>query len=154
MGSRVIDLLLIEDNPGDVRLIREMLKGGGSIFSLDTVKDGLEALQYLQQEGRFSRSTRPDIVLLDWFLPRKSGEDVLAEMSKNEKLKDISTIILTGSEPDMEILGRFKTILGVLKKPPKLHEFYQMLEKNEKIKALLETAWSRDQINPVTPASQ
>ena len=118
--------------------MREMLREEGSVFSLHTVKDGVEALQYLQQEGQFSGSPRPDIVLLDWILPRKSGEDVLADMSKNEKLKDIHIIILTGGQPDTAILGRFKTILGVLKKPPRIHEFYQMLEKNEKIKALLE----------------
>ncbi|MXV61268.1 response regulator [Natronorubrum sp. JWXQ-INN-674] len=95
------EILLVEDNPGDVRLIKEMLKEGGLAPTVHVVTDGADALAFLHGSGDYSDTPRPDAILLDLHLPRKDGEEVLAEM--NDDVKDIPTIVLSGSQQGADL---------------------------------------------------
>src|SRR5450759_3696081 len=98
-----LEILLVEDNPGDVRLIVETLKDGRCEYNITAVKDGEEAMLYLEKKGSYAASKRPDIILLDLKLPRKSGLEVLREAKSRDDIKAIPIIVLTSSssEDDM-----------------------------------------------------
>jgi CheY-like chemotaxis protein len=98
-----IDILLVEDNPGDERLTREALKEGKVYSNLHWAKDGVEALDFLRRTGKYGAAPRPDIILLDLNLPKKDGREVLAEIKKDEQLKRIPVVILTTSKADIDI---------------------------------------------------
>ena len=99
-----VNILLIEDNPGDVRLTREALKEGKVLNNLVNVSDGVEALAYLRRQGRYSDSTRPDLILLDLNLPRKDGREVLADIKADKDLRRIPVVVLTTSSAEQDIL--------------------------------------------------
>ena len=94
-----VNILLIEDNPGDVRLTREALKEGKVLNNLVNVSDGVEALAYLRRQGRYSDSTRPDLNL-----PRKDGREVLADIKADKDLRRIPVVVLTTSSAEQDIL--------------------------------------------------
>jgi chemotaxis family two-component system response regulator Rcp1 len=98
-----ITILYVEDNPGDVRLVQETFKEWKVCNTLETVKDGVEAMAYLRREGRFSKARRPDLILLDLNLPRKNGVEVLAEIKIDENLRRIPVVILTASQAEEDI---------------------------------------------------
>lgn len=98
------EILLVEDNPGDVRLTKEALGEGRIYNNLNVVRDGIEALAFLLREGEYADAPRPDIILLDLNLPRKSGREVLAEIKKDKVLKNIPVIVLTTSQAEEDIL--------------------------------------------------
>jgi chemotaxis family two-component system response regulator Rcp1 len=126
------EVLLVEDNPGDVRLIKEALRGCESRISLHIVTDGVEALQFLHQEGRYASEPRPDLILLDMHLPRRNGKDVLADISKEEALQQIPVIILTGGETDQTTVDQFRGVVhGILKKPVKRTDFSLIIKEIE-----------------------
>jgi len=102
------DILLVEDNPGDVRLTREAFKEGGISNTLHVVTDGVEALDFLHQRGEYADAPRPDIVLLDLNLPRKNGDEVLAEVEGDIDLKCIPVIILTSSEAEEDVVKSYE----------------------------------------------
>ena len=102
-----IEILLVEDNPGDVRLTKEALKEGKVYSNLHTVKDGVEAMEYLRREGKYSSVLRPDIILLDLNLPRKDGREVLEEIKRDEKLKRIPVVVLTTSKAEEDVLRTY-----------------------------------------------
>ncbi len=102
-----IEILLVEDNPGDVRLTFEVLKDAKVHNVLNTVENGLDALAYLRKQGRFSRASRPDLILLDLNLPGMNGREVLEEIKKDEKLRQIPVVILTASEAETDILQSY-----------------------------------------------
>ena len=102
-----IEILLVEDNPGDVRLTKEALKEGKVYSNLHTVKDGVEAMEYLRREGKYSSVPRPDIILLDLNLPRKDGREVLEEIKSDEKLKRIPVVVLTTSKAEEDVLRTY-----------------------------------------------
>jgi CheY-like chemotaxis protein len=102
-----IEILLVEDNPGDVRLTKEALKEGKVYSNLHTVKDGVEAMEYLRREGKYSSVPRPDIILLDLNLPRKDGREVLEEIKRDEKLKRIPVVVLTTSKAEEDVLRTY-----------------------------------------------
>ena len=93
-----VDVLLVEDNPGDVRLMKETFKEARLVNTLHVVVDGDEALDFVYQRDEYTDAPRPDLVLLDWNLPRTNGEDVLAELKSDEDLRSIYVIIMTGSQ--------------------------------------------------------
>jgi|SRR5581483_645937 len=95
--ARPVEILMVEDNPGDVRLTQEALKEGRLWNHLTVTKDGMEAMEYLRRSGRFAKANFPDLVLLDLNLPKKDGREVLAEIKSDEKLKLIPVVILTTS---------------------------------------------------------
>ena len=89
------NILLVEDNPGDVRLTREALKESKVLNNLSVVGDGVEALAFLRREGKYADAIRPDLILLDLNLPKKNGREVLEEIKQDSKLKRIPVVILT-----------------------------------------------------------
>jgi CheY-like chemotaxis protein len=105
--ERPIEILLVEDNPGDVRLTQEVFKEGKVRNQLSVAWNGEEALAYLRREGRFAAAPRPDMILLDLNLPRKGGREVLAELKADPKLKSIPVVILTTSEAEQDIVESY-----------------------------------------------
>jgi len=99
----LMDILLVEDNPGDARLASEAFKEGGSQTRLHVVADGIEAMAFMRGEGRYADLPRPDLVLLDLNLPRKDGREVLAEIKQDIRLKRTPVIVLTTSQAESDI---------------------------------------------------
>ena len=104
----VIDVLLVEDDPGDVLLIREAFADNKVHNRLHVVPDGVEALTFLRQEGEHADAPRPDLVLLDLNLPRKDGREVLAEVKGDESLQHIPVVVLTTSKAEEDVLRSYK----------------------------------------------
>lgn len=99
---KIIDILLVEDSEGDVRLIREALKDGKLLNNLHVAKNGVEAMDFLLKRGKFQNAQRPDLVILDLNLPKKNGHEVLAEIKADENLKRIPVVILTTSNAETD----------------------------------------------------
>lgn len=106
--GRLIEILLVEDNPGNVRLTEEALKETNVRNMLNVVGDGIEALDYLRCTGKYSNALRPDIMLLDLNLPKKDGREVLEEVKKDEQLKEIPVVILSTSDAENDIVKAYK----------------------------------------------
>ena len=104
---RTIDILMVEDDPGDVRLTREALKGSKLLHSLNVVEDGVAALDYLRKQGPYQNAVRPDIVLLDLNLPKKDGREVLAAIKQDAALRAIPVVILTTSQAEEDVLRAY-----------------------------------------------
>jgi CheY-like chemotaxis protein len=102
-----IEILLVEDNPGDVRLTKEALKEGKVYSNLHTVKDGVEAMEFLRKQGKYKDVPRPDIILLDLNLPRKDGREVLEEIKSDNELKRIPVVVLTTSKAEEDVLRTY-----------------------------------------------
>ncbi|PPD57555.1 response regulator [Dehalogenimonas etheniformans] len=103
-----VDILLVEDNPGDARLTREALKDSKIRNNLWVVEDGVEAMDFVRRTGKHTEAPRPDLILLDLNLPRKSGREVLAEIKADEDLKSIPVVVLTISKADEDICRAYK----------------------------------------------
>jgi CheY-like chemotaxis protein len=106
IGKR-IEVLLVEDNKGDIGLIEEVFEEAKIRNKLHVAEDGEEAMLYLRGEGKFLASPRPDIILLDLNLPKKDGREVLREIKEDEKLHNIPVIVLTTSSDENDILGAY-----------------------------------------------
>lgn len=102
-----IEILLVEDNPGDVRLTREALKDAKVANTLQVVEDGVAALDYLYQRGQYVDAPRPHLVLLDLNLPKKNGREVLAEIKTDGRLKATPVVILTTSQAEEDVLRAY-----------------------------------------------
>ena len=107
-GYVPIEILLVEDNPGDVRLTVEALKDGKVSNRLSVVGDGVEAMAFLRREGRFANAPRPHLILLDLNLPKKDGREVLAEVKQDPNLKRIPVVVLTTSQAEQDILRSYE----------------------------------------------
>ena len=94
-----IEILLVEDNPADVRLTQEALKESKLLINLHVVGDGVEAMEFLMKEGQYADAPKPGLILLDLNLPRKDGREVLEEIKASEDLKRIPVVVLTVSNP-------------------------------------------------------
>jgi chemotaxis family two-component system response regulator Rcp1 len=130
--DKKIEILLIEDNPGDVRLIREGLKDSRIINHINVVYDGEEATEFLCKQGRYTEVPTPDIILLDLNLPRKDGRELLADIKQDEELKRIPVVILTSSNADADITMAYKLHANsYLRKPLDLSEFVAMIQSFE-----------------------
>ena len=105
--NRPVEILLVEDNPGDERLTREALKEGKVYSNLHWVKDGVEAMEFLRRQGRYKDAPRPDIILLDLNLPKKDGREVLQEIKSSEELKRIPVVVLTTSKAEEDVLRTY-----------------------------------------------
>jgi two-component system, chemotaxis family, response regulator Rcp1 len=105
--GKPIEILLVEDNPGDIRLTREALKEGKVLNNLSVAQDGVEALKILRQEIKGNRSYRPDLILLDLNLPKKDGREVLAEIKTDPELLRIPVAVLTTSSSEEDILKSY-----------------------------------------------
>ena len=127
-----IDILLIEDNPGDVRLTKEALRDGKIINSLNVVASGVEALDFLHRRGRYADAGRPDLIFLDLNLPRKDGREVLAEIKDEPDLKRIPVVVITSSSAETDILKSYN--LGAncyVTKPVDLEQFVAVVKSIE-----------------------
>ena len=98
-----IEVLLVEDSPGDVRLTQEAFRNANQFVHLHVARDGVEAMAFLRQEGDHVHAPRPDLILLDLNLPKMDGREVLAHIKDNDSLKAIPTVILTTSESEVDI---------------------------------------------------
>ena len=107
LTGEVIDILLVEDNPGDVRLTREAMKEAKLHNQLHVVSDGVDALAFLRRQGAYANAVRPQLILLDLNLPRKDGREVLAEIKQDTDLRRIPVVILTTSEAEADILKAY-----------------------------------------------
>ena len=123
-----LNVLLVEDNPGDVRLMREALRDGSPEKKLDTVEDGEEALAYLRRHPPFSKAPKPDLIFLDLNLPKKDGREVLHEIKQDENLRRIPVVILTTSEAERDILHVYDLHGNCyVKKPTDLDEYMHVI---------------------------
>ena len=104
---RPIDILLVEDNPGDVRLTQENFKESKLHNNLFVANDGVEAMAFLRREGKFRNAVRPDLILLDLNLPKKDGREVLTEIKGDDELKSIPVVVLTISGAEEDILETY-----------------------------------------------
>ena len=107
MTSRMIEILLVEDNPGDARLTLEAFKEGRVVNNLSVVHDGVEALRYLRKEGPYATAKVPDLILLDLNLPKMDGREVLAVIKADEQLRTIPVVVLTTSASQDDILRAY-----------------------------------------------
>ena len=105
--NRPVEILLVEDNPGDERLTREALKEGKVYSNLHWVKDGVEAMEFLRREGKYQNAPRPDIILLDLNLPKKDGREVLQDIKNDDALKRIPVVVLTTSKAEEDVLRTY-----------------------------------------------
>ncbi len=127
--GKPIEILVVEDNPGDVRLIQENLKAFKMANEVHVVKDGVEAMQYLRQQGPYTGTTPPDLIILDLNLPKKNGREVLAEIKEDPVLKRIPVIILTSSEADDDILKAYDLHANCyVTKPGRLDDFVKVIQ--------------------------
>lgn len=125
---RPIEILLVEDNPGDARLAWEAIREAKVSNNLRWVPDGVEALCYLRREGKFAGAQRPDLILLDLNLPRKDGREVLAEIKNDESLKRIPVVVLTTSQAEEDILKAYHLNANCyISKPVDLEQFMKVI---------------------------
>jgi two-component system, chemotaxis family, response regulator Rcp1 len=122
-------ILLVEDNPADVRLTREALINGKVQHELHVAKDGVEAMDFLQRKSPYEKVPRPDLILLDLNLPRKDGREVLAEIKADADLTRIPVIILTTSQAEEDILKTYNLYAnGYIIKPVNLEQFFRVIK--------------------------
>jgi CheY-like chemotaxis protein len=127
--TRPVELLLVEDNPGDVRLTIEALKEGKVINNLTVVKDGQEAIADLRRQGKYANAARPDLVLLDLNLPRKGGLEVLAEIKEDPDLKSIPVVVLTTSQAAQDVRRAYELHANCyIVKPVDLDQFMSVVQ--------------------------
>ncbi len=126
---KAVEILLIEDNPGDVRLTIEALKESKIINNLQVVEDGIEALSYLKKEGIYKDKPRPDLIILDLNLPKKDGREVLAEIKSDDYLKQIPIVILTTSEAEEDIIKSYELHANCyITKPVNMEQFVKVVK--------------------------
>jgi len=124
-----VEILLVEDNPGDVRLTKEALKEGKVYNNLHWAKDGVEALEFLKRQGKHAKAPRPDIILLDLNLPKKDGREVLALIKKDSDLKQIPVVVLTTSEAEEDVLKSYELHANCyVTKPVDLEKFIHVVQ--------------------------
>ncbi|MBC8319292.1 MAG: response regulator [Bacteroidetes bacterium] len=127
--GKPVEILLVEDNPGDVRLAKEALKESKVYNTLSTVEDGVEAMDYLYRRGKYSKATRPDLIILDLNLPKKDGRQVLNEIKLDESLKRIPVVILTTSKAEDDILKAYNLHANCfITKPLDINQFIKVIQ--------------------------
>jgi len=123
-SGRPVEILLVEDNPGDVDLTRETLLDSKLLNHMSVVNNGVEAMAYLRREGKYVDATRPDLILLDLNLPKKDGREVLAEIKVDERLRRIPVVVLTTSSAEKDILQTYDLHANCyITKPVNLDQF-------------------------------
>ena len=128
-GRSPIEILLVEDNPGDERLTREALKEGKVYHKLHWAKDGVEAMDFLYRRGKFRDAPRPDIILLDLNLPKKDGREVLHDIKSDETLKRIPVVVLTTSKAEEDVLRTYNLHANCyVTKPVDLDKFIHVVK--------------------------
>ena len=130
--TRPVNILLIEDNPGDVRLAQEAFKEGNIEVQLDVVMDGLEAIHFLHKRAPYQHSNRPDLILLDLNLPKKDGREVLYEIKDDPSLRCIPVVILSTSNAEQDVLNSYNLYVNCyINKPVDFDRFFDIIKKIE-----------------------
>jgi len=130
--SNLIDILVVEDNKGDARLIQEVLNENKIFNSLHIVTDGVEASNYLHKKGKYKHATMPDLIILDLNLPKKDGREVLAEIKQDLVLKHIPIVIMTISKAEEDILKSYNLHANCyITKPIDLTKFIEVVKSIE-----------------------
>ena len=131
-GGRPIEILLVEDNPGDVRLTVEGLKEGKVRNNLHVARDGVEAMAFLHREGEYRDAVRPDLILLDLNLPRKDGREVLQDLKQDPALRTIPVVVLTTSRSEQDVLRSYELQANCyITKPVDLEQFITVVKSIE-----------------------
>jgi len=129
LNAQPIEILLVEDNPGDVRLIMEAFKNAKVYNNIQVQMDGESAVQFLLKQGEYKDAPRPDLILLDLNLPKKDGREVLDIIKKDENLKLIPVVILTTSTAEEDIIDTYnKHANSYITKPVDLDQFFNVVE--------------------------
>jgi len=127
-----IEILLVEDNPGDIQLTRIALEDNKMSVNLNVVEDGVEALAFLKKEGQYINAPHPDLILLDLNLPRKDGREVLAEMKADPILKRVPVVILTTSQAEEDVLKAYNLCANCyINKPVDFDRFVKIVRSIE-----------------------
>ena len=128
LAAKPIEILLVEDNPGDVRLTKEALKDARVANNLHVTMDGVEALAFLRKQGKHAAVPRPDLILLDLNLPKKNGREVLEEIKKEEGLRHIPVVILTTSQAEQDVVESYRLRANAyVTKPVDLDQFLKVV---------------------------
>lgn len=128
VNMTAVDILMVEDNPGDARLTQEALKESKVYNNLHHVRDGVEAMEFLRKEGGYKDAPTPDLILLDLNLPRKDGREVLAELKAIPRLKHIPVVVLTTSEAEQDIVKSYELHANCyITKPVDLDKFVEII---------------------------
>ena len=131
-AGRPIEILLVEDNPGDVRLTKESLRESKVRNNLHVAPDGVAALAFLRREGSYAEVPRPDLILLDLNLPKKDGREVLAEIKADPALKTIPVVVLTTSSAEQDVLRSYELqAASYITKPVDLEQFITVVKSIE-----------------------
>jgi CheY-like chemotaxis protein len=143
MSSKILEILLVEDNAGDARLMREAFKESKTPHHLHVTVDGVEGSAFLRRQGPWASQPRPDLIILDLNLPRKDGRELLAEIKQDPELKRIPVLVLTTSKSPQDILKCYDLHAnGYIPKPVDLEEFYRVIKS-------IEDFWFNTAILPV-----
>jgi len=130
--AKPIDILLVEDNPGDVRLTQEALKDAKVRNTLQVVRDGEEAMAYLHRRGKYKDATRPDVIFLDLNLPRKTGLEVLKDVKADNELRRIPIVVITTSNAEQDIVRSYDLHANCyVTKPVDLGQFLEVVKSIE-----------------------
>ena len=128
-AGKEIEILMVEDNPGDVRLAQEALKDAKVANRMYMVPDGVEAMAFLRRQGKYTDAVRPDLILLDLNLPKKDGREVLAEIKKDPSLRRIPVVILTVSKSEEDIIRTYDLHANCyIAKPVDLDKFLEVVK--------------------------
>jgi CheY-like chemotaxis protein len=131
-GAVPIEILLVEDNPGDARLTQEALRDAKVRNNLHVVLDGVEALAFLRRQGKHAAVPRPDLILLDLNLPKKDGREVLEEIKQDDQLRHIPIVILTTSQAEKDIIESYRLRANAfVTKPVDLEQFLKVVQSIE-----------------------
>lgn len=126
---RLIDILLVDDDEGDILLAKRALQNGKIFNTMHVAKDGVEAMNYLKQQGEFADAPRPDLVLLDLNMPRKDGREVLADIKRDPDLRSIPVVVLTTSDSDQDIVNMYDLHANCyVTKPVDLEQFTKIVK--------------------------
>ncbi len=127
--TKPIEVLLVEDNPGDAQLTRIALNDGKMCINLSLTEDGVDALAFLRKQGKYADAPRPDLILLDLNLPRKDGREVLAEIKADPSLRRIPVVVLTTSQSDTDILQAYELAANCfITKPVDFDQFVKIVQ--------------------------
>ncbi len=130
--GKPVEILLVEDNPADIRLVEEAMKEGKVLNHISVVQDGIEAIAFLHRQGKYKSAPRPDIILLDLNLPKKDGREVLAEIKGNNELRRIPIVVLTSSQAEKDILKSYHLNANCyISKPVDLEQFIEVVKSLE-----------------------
>ncbi len=132
MDTKLVNILLVEDSPGDIALIQEALQDSKLVNKLYIVKDGLEALNFLRKKEKYEEVPRPDLILLDLNLPKMNGKDVLAEIKQDTELQRIPVVIMTSSKNEEDILRSYNLKANCyIVKPLDFNQFVNVVQSIE-----------------------